>query len=173
MPSSLKLSTLCFISTRRRLDTTFTYPMFRYESGKKVIGLPSILGNLLSEQVNGLHEAGPYKSSLLQDQWNSSPGRAIDSVIKELSSNKSTRLRESLPRRFEKALSPSSTSMSDSPGQKVDKPHARKTRHIRFLAFSMSRCHYFMAKERSRRFSDCETQSINLSRVSPIYTINA
>jgi hypothetical protein len=38
----------------------FIYWMFRQRSGKQVIYLPSVLGNLLSEQANSLHEAGPY-----------------------------------------------------------------------------------------------------------------
>lgn len=76
--SSPKLSTRCFAGTRKRPDVMSICRMFRHGSGKQVIRLPSVLGNLLSEQANGLHEAGPYKNSLLQDQLNSSPGKAID-----------------------------------------------------------------------------------------------
>jgi hypothetical protein len=63
---------------QKRPDATSFYPMFRYGSGKQAIYLPSVLGNLLSEQANGSHEAGPYKNSLPQDQLNSSPGKAIE-----------------------------------------------------------------------------------------------
>jgi hypothetical protein len=62
----------------------FIYRMFQQGSGKQVIYLLSVLGNLLSELANGLHEAGPYKNSLLQQQLNSSPGRASDWEIREL-----------------------------------------------------------------------------------------
>jgi hypothetical protein len=77
-PSSLKLLTRCFAGIRNRLDAMSIYPMFLYGSGKQMICPPSVLGNLLSKQANGLHEARPYKNSLLPDQLNSSLGKAND-----------------------------------------------------------------------------------------------
>jgi hypothetical protein len=52
--------------------------------------------------------------------------------------------------------------MNDSRGQKVDKLLVEKIRHIRFLAFSMSKCPFFMAKEKSRRFNGSGRPLINL-----------
>ena len=61
-----------------RLNATSTYQMFRQLSGKQAIGSPSLLGNRLSEQTDGLHGVGLFKSSLAQVQSNSSPEKASD-----------------------------------------------------------------------------------------------
>jgi hypothetical protein len=46
-----------------RPNATSIYRMFRQGSGKQAIGCPSILGNQLFGQVNGLRELDPSRAS--------------------------------------------------------------------------------------------------------------
>jgi hypothetical protein len=56
-------------------NATSIYRMFRQGSGKQAIGCPSILGNQLFGQVDGLLGVRPFKSFLpqVQIQLSSSP----------------------------------------------------------------------------------------------------
>jgi Heterokaryon incompatibility protein (HET) len=64
IPSSRRLSTLCFAGIRMRLNAMSIYQMFRQLRGKRAIRPPSLLGNQLFKKVDGLKEVGRSKNFL-------------------------------------------------------------------------------------------------------------
>src|SRR5579871_3627593 len=77
---SRRLSTPCFAGIVTRLNAMSIYQMFRQLSGKQAISSPSLLGNRLFGQADGLLGVEHSKSFWLPLRSNSSRGNARDLV---------------------------------------------------------------------------------------------
>jgi hypothetical protein len=141
-PNSRRLSTPCFAGTVTRLNAMCTCQTFRRVA-------PG--GNQLFGRVDGLLEAGPFKSFLLQDRSFSSQERANHLATRLPSSNKSARLPRSLSMLSKENLCLLSPLTRGCHGHRSEKPSVRKIRHILLWAFSAYTCRLSMARGRRRR----------------------
>ena len=131
-PSSRRLLTPCFASTVMLLNATSICRMFRALPSTPTISSASCPANQVSGQADGSLEVRRSKSFLPRAWSNSSPEMVIDSVISGLYSNKFTKQREFLSKRFKEPPYLSLVLMSDYHGRKIARPRAKKIRRTRY-----------------------------------------